>query len=101
MSAPIAHIAQMMLRLIVTGRRMKEIAAVLDLSARTVETHRYEMMRVLGVQSTAELIWREARLVGRRHIRSFTDQPFRNFSLARCEYSATDIRRSSHRFPPS
>ena len=44
------------LRLIVAGRRMKEIAAVLDLSARTVETHKYEMMRVLGVQSTAELI---------------------------------------------
>ena len=44
------------LRLIVEGRRMKEIAAILDLSARTIETHKYEMMRVLGVQSTAELI---------------------------------------------
>ena len=44
------------LRLIVEGRRMKEIAAILDLSARTVETHKYEMMRVLGVQSTAELV---------------------------------------------
>ena len=44
------------LRLIVEGRRMKEIAAILDLSARTVETQKYEMMRVLGVQSTAELV---------------------------------------------
>jgi DNA-binding NarL/FixJ family response regulator len=44
------------LRLIVEGKRMKEIAAALDLSTRTVETHKYEMMRVLGVQSTAELI---------------------------------------------
>jgi len=44
------------LRLIVAGRRMKEIAATLDLSARTVETHKYEMMRVLGVESTAELV---------------------------------------------
>lgn len=44
------------LRLIVEGRRMKEIASILDLSARTVETHKYEMMRVLGVQSTAELV---------------------------------------------
>ena len=44
------------LRLIVEGRRMKEIAAILDLSTRTVETHKYEMMRVLGVQSTAELV---------------------------------------------
>ena len=35
---------------------MKEIAATLDLSTRTVETHKYEMMRVLGVQSTAELV---------------------------------------------
>jgi len=44
------------LRLIVEGRRMKEIAATLDLSTRTVETHKYEMMRVLGVSSTAELV---------------------------------------------
>jgi DNA-binding NarL/FixJ family response regulator len=44
------------LRLIVEGRRMKEIATILDLSARTIETHKYEMMRVLGVQSTAELV---------------------------------------------
>lgn len=44
------------LRLIAQGLRMKEIAANLDLSPRTVETHKYEMMAVLGVQSTAELI---------------------------------------------
>jgi DNA-binding NarL/FixJ family response regulator len=44
------------LRLIVEGRRMKEIGAMLDLSTRTVETHKYEMMRALGVQSTAELV---------------------------------------------
>ena len=44
------------LRLIVQGQRMKEIGVTLSLSARTVETHKYEMMRVLGVQSTAELV---------------------------------------------
>ena len=44
------------LRLIAEGRRMKEIAAILELSTRTVETHKYEMMRVLGVESTAELV---------------------------------------------
>jgi DNA-binding NarL/FixJ family response regulator len=44
------------LRLIAEGRRMKEIAATLQLSTRTVETHKYEMMRALGVQSTAELV---------------------------------------------
>ena len=44
------------LRLIVEGRRMKEIATILDLSTRTVETHKSEMMRALGVQSTAQLV---------------------------------------------
>jgi DNA-binding NarL/FixJ family response regulator len=44
------------LRLIVQGKRMKEIAALLDLSPRTVETHKYDMMRTLSVRSTAELI---------------------------------------------
>ena len=44
------------LRLIVDGRRMKEIAAALDLSTRTVEAQKYEMMRILEVQSTAELV---------------------------------------------
>ena len=43
------------LRFIAEGRRMKEIAAILDLSTRTVESHKYEMMRSLGVESTAEL----------------------------------------------
>jgi DNA-binding NarL/FixJ family response regulator len=44
------------LRLILEGRRMKEIAATLQLSTRTVETHKYEMMAVLGVHSTTELV---------------------------------------------
>lgn len=44
------------LRLILEGRRMKEIAAVLNLSTRTVETHKYQMMETLGVGSTAELV---------------------------------------------
>jgi DNA-binding NarL/FixJ family response regulator len=44
------------LRLILKGQRMKEIAAVLDLSARTVETHKYQIMQTLGVESTAELV---------------------------------------------
>ena len=44
------------LRLILEGRRMKEIAAMLKLSPRTVETHKYVMMDVLGVDSTAQLI---------------------------------------------
>jgi two-component system, NarL family, response regulator NreC len=44
------------LRLIVEGRRMKEIAAILELSVRTVETHKYQMMQTLRIDSTAELV---------------------------------------------
>jgi DNA-binding NarL/FixJ family response regulator len=44
------------LRLIAEGKRVKEIAAILNVSPRTVETHKYEMMHVLGVRSMAELI---------------------------------------------
>ena len=44
------------LRLLLEGRRMKEIGATLNLSTRTVESHKYQMMQVLGVGSTAELV---------------------------------------------
>ena len=44
------------LRLIVNGHRMKEIAANLQLSPRTVETIKYEMMRNLNVHSSTELV---------------------------------------------
>jgi DNA-binding NarL/FixJ family response regulator len=44
------------LRLIVKGQRMKEIASNLGLSTRTVEGHKYDMMETLGVTSTAELV---------------------------------------------
>lgn len=44
------------LRLILKGKRMKEIAADLHLSVRTVEAHKYEMMETLDVHSTAELV---------------------------------------------
>ncbi|HEX4795809.1 MAG TPA: response regulator transcription factor [Humisphaera sp.] len=44
------------LRLISSGLNVKQIAARLDLSPRTVETHKYEMMHNLGVQSVAGLV---------------------------------------------
>ena len=44
------------LRLLVEGKRMKEIASELDLSTRTVESYKYEMMDILGLHSTAELV---------------------------------------------
>jgi DNA-binding NarL/FixJ family response regulator len=50
------------LQLIAEGRTMKEVAGILNISARTAETHKYEMMEVLGVHTTAELVQRAIRL---------------------------------------
>jgi DNA-binding NarL/FixJ family response regulator len=44
------------LQLIIDGHTMKEIATRLGISTRTAESHKYEMMESLGVESTAELI---------------------------------------------
>jgi DNA-binding NarL/FixJ family response regulator len=44
------------LSLIAAGRTMKEIAAVLNVSARTAESHKYQMMTALGVRTTADLV---------------------------------------------
>ena len=53
---PLTDRQRQVLSLVVEGRRMKEIASVLALSPRTVETVKYELMRLLGVHSTAELV---------------------------------------------
>jgi len=42
--------------LIAEGRTMKEVAAALGVSPRTVETHKYQVMQVLGLQTTADLV---------------------------------------------
>ena len=39
-----------------SGKTMKEIAAAMQLSRRTVEMHKYHMMRALGVKTNAALI---------------------------------------------
>jgi DNA-binding NarL/FixJ family response regulator len=44
------------LALIAEGRTMKEIAAALNVSARTAESHKYQMMEALGVRTTADLV---------------------------------------------
>lgn len=44
------------LQLLAEGKSAKEIGAILDISPRTVETHKYKMMDDLGVKTTAELI---------------------------------------------
>jgi DNA-binding NarL/FixJ family response regulator len=44
------------LQLLTEGKTMKEAAAMLGISTRTAESHKYEIMRQLGVQTTAGLI---------------------------------------------
>ena len=38
------------------GRSAKEIASLLNISARTAEYHKYQMMRDLGVKTVADLV---------------------------------------------
>jgi DNA-binding NarL/FixJ family response regulator len=44
------------LQLLAEGKCMKEVAAVLNLTARTVAFHKYRIMEVLNVRSNAELV---------------------------------------------
>jgi DNA-binding NarL/FixJ family response regulator len=44
------------LQLLAEGKSMKEVAAVLDISSKTVEFHKYRIMELLGVKTTAELV---------------------------------------------
>jgi two-component system, NarL family, response regulator NreC len=44
------------LSLVCDGHKMKKIAAELDLSVRTVEDHKAQLMHALGATSTAELV---------------------------------------------
>jgi len=50
------------LQLIAEGRTMKEVAAILHISPRTAESHKYEIMQTLGVETTAALIQYAIRL---------------------------------------
>src|SRR5215468_10384715 len=43
-------------QLLADGKTMKEAAALMGISARTAESHKYEVMRQLGLNSTAALI---------------------------------------------
>ena len=44
------------LRLIAAGKRMKEIASELNISVRTVETHKQDLLQTLNLETTADLI---------------------------------------------
>ncbi len=44
------------LQLLAAGKSAKEIASALDISARTVEDHKYRLMEELGIENSAELV---------------------------------------------
>ena len=44
------------LQLLAEGRTMKEVAAILNITPRTVAQHKYDMMEELGIKSSAELV---------------------------------------------
>jgi DNA-binding NarL/FixJ family response regulator len=44
------------LQLLAEGRTMKEIGAILKIAPRTVAFHKYSMMELLGIKSSAELV---------------------------------------------
>lgn len=54
--SPLTPRQRQVLQLIAEGRTMKEVAAVLHISPRTAESHKYDIMHALGVETTAELI---------------------------------------------
>jgi DNA-binding NarL/FixJ family response regulator len=55
-NSPLTPRQREVLQLIAEGRTMKEVASILKISPRTAESHKYEIMKALGVQTTAELI---------------------------------------------
>jgi DNA-binding NarL/FixJ family response regulator len=59
---PLTSRQREVLQLIAEGRTMKEVASILNISARTAESHKYEIMKVLGLETTAALIQHAIRL---------------------------------------
>lgn len=53
---PLTSRQREVLQLLANGKTMKEAAALMGISTRTVESHKYEIMRQIGVKSTAALI---------------------------------------------
>ena len=54
--SPLTPRQREVLQLIAEGRTMKQVASTLDISPRTAESHKYEIMQVLRVRTTAELV---------------------------------------------
>ncbi len=55
-AGPLTARQKEILQLLVAGKTAKEIAALLHVSARTVEFHKYKMMEALGLRTGAELV---------------------------------------------
>jgi DNA-binding NarL/FixJ family response regulator len=53
---PLSGRQREVLQLLAEGKTMKEAAGLMGISTRTAESHKYEIMRLLGVQTTAALI---------------------------------------------
>jgi DNA-binding NarL/FixJ family response regulator len=54
--SPLTPRQREVLQLIAEGRTMKEVAGILEISPRTAESHKYDIMQALSVRTTAELI---------------------------------------------
>jgi len=53
---PLTSRQRVVLQLLAEGKTMKEAAALMAISTRTAEWHKYQIMRQLGFKSTADLI---------------------------------------------
>jgi DNA-binding NarL/FixJ family response regulator len=60
--SPLTPRQREVLQLVAEGRTMKEVASILKISPRTAESHKYEIMQVLGVDTTAALVQYAVRL---------------------------------------
>jgi len=61
-ATPLTPRQREVLQLIAEGKTMKEVATILGISPRTAESHKYEIMQVLGVNTTAALVQYAIRL---------------------------------------
>jgi DNA-binding NarL/FixJ family response regulator len=54
--ARLSHRQREVLQLVAEGKLLKEIASILNISHRTANYHKYQIMKTLGATSTAELV---------------------------------------------
>jgi DNA-binding NarL/FixJ family response regulator len=50
------------LQLVAEGKTMKQVATMLNISTRTAESYKYELMRTIGIHTNAELVQHAIRL---------------------------------------